>query len=97
MAQGIAAVAAGLMGYLLTLWLDERQLQEWGWRIPFAAGLLVLPIGLYIRLNLAETLSLIHIFPTARAEHRSPERSQDFMTDGPLERLPGKTSDKNDT
>ncbi|RQB77924.1 hypothetical protein IPC436_04340 [Pseudomonas aeruginosa] len=35
--------------------------------------------------------------PTARAEHRSPERSQDFMTDGPLERLPGKTSDKNDT
>ncbi|MFU1925544.1 MFS transporter, partial [Klebsiella pneumoniae] len=31
-AQGIAAVAAGLMGYLLTLWLDERQLQEWGWR-----------------------------------------------------------------
>ncbi|HHO8913822.1 TPA: MFS transporter, partial [Pseudomonas aeruginosa] len=56
-AQGIAAVAAGLMGYLLTLWLDERQLQEWGWRIPFAAGLLVLPIGLYIRLNLAETFS----------------------------------------
>ncbi|GAB7406840.1 hypothetical protein AO943_36460 [Pseudomonas aeruginosa] len=37
------------------------------------------------------------VFPTARAEHRSPERSQDFMTDGPLERLPGKTSDKNDT
>ncbi|MDF5938628.1 MFS transporter [Pseudomonas aeruginosa] len=33
-AQGIAAVAAGLMGYLLTLWLDERQPQEWGWRIP---------------------------------------------------------------
>ncbi|MBH3855188.1 MFS transporter [Pseudomonas aeruginosa] len=56
-AQGIAAVAAGLMGYLLTLWLDERQLQEWGWRIPFAAGLLVLPIGLYIRLNLAETFA----------------------------------------
>ncbi|KQC58288.1 hypothetical protein APG03_14700 [Pseudomonas aeruginosa] len=55
--QCFAEVDAGLMGYLLTLWLDERQLQEWGWRIPFAAGLLVLPIGLYIRLNLAETFS----------------------------------------
>ncbi|MGN5837056.1 MFS transporter, partial [Pseudomonas aeruginosa] len=42
---------------LLTLWLDERQLQECGWRIPFAAGLLLLPIGLYNRLNLAETFS----------------------------------------
>ncbi|MCO3000680.1 MFS transporter [Pseudomonas aeruginosa] len=57
LAWGGEAGPATTMGYLLTLWLDERQLQEWGWRIPFAAGLLVLPIGLYIRLNLAETFS----------------------------------------
>ncbi|HBP4600184.1 TPA: hypothetical protein L5666_006651 [Pseudomonas aeruginosa] len=37
------------------------------------------------------------VFPPARAEQRLPERSQDFMTGGLLERLPGKTSDKNDT
>ena len=56
-AQGIAAVAAGLMGYLLTLWLDERQLQEWGWRIPFVIGAITAVIALWLRRSLNETAS----------------------------------------
>ena len=48
---------AVLVVVILQQLLSEDELRAWGWRIPFAAGLLVLPIGLYIRLNLAETFA----------------------------------------
>jgi len=28
----------------------------WGWRVPFALGLVIVPVGLYIRRRLPETL-----------------------------------------
>ncbi|MCY7259942.1 citrate-proton symporter [Pseudomonas protegens] len=54
-AQGVAAMAAGTVGYTLTQVLSPEDLNTWGWRVPFVFGLLVLPIGIYIRRNLAET------------------------------------------
>ncbi|WP_404937213.1 citrate-proton symporter [Pseudomonas sp. JDS08PS003] len=54
-AQGVAAMAAGTVGYTLTQVLSPEDLNSWGWRVPFVFGLLVLPIGIYIRRNLAET------------------------------------------
>ncbi|MGC5702719.1 MFS transporter [Pseudomonas sp. NFXW11] len=54
-AQGVAAMAAGTVGYILTQLLSPEDLNTWGWRVPFVFGLLVLPIGIYIRRNLAET------------------------------------------
>lgn len=54
-AQGLAAVAAGLVGYGLSLVLTDQQMSEFGWRIPFVIGLVILPIGLYLRRNLHET------------------------------------------
>jgi MFS family permease len=54
--QGIATLTAGILGYTLTQTLGADSLDSWGWRVPFALGLLVLPIGLYIRRNLEETL-----------------------------------------
>ncbi|WP_325984910.1 citrate-proton symporter [Pseudomonas protegens] len=54
-AQGVAAMAAGTVGYTLTQVLSPEVLNSWGWRVPFVFGLLVLPIGIYIRRNLAET------------------------------------------
>lgn len=54
-AQGVAAMAAGLVGYTLTKVMSPEDLNSWGWRVPFVFGLLVLPIGIYIRRNLAET------------------------------------------
>jgi len=35
--------------------MSAADLQAWGWRIPFAFGLLIGPIGYYIRSNLEET------------------------------------------
>jgi len=54
--QGIAVLAAGVVGVALSSILDKEQLAAWGWRVPFALGLLIVPVGLYIRRRLPETL-----------------------------------------
>ncbi|MER5393609.1 MFS transporter, partial [Saccharopolyspora sp. NPDC002686] len=47
--QGLSTLVSAGMGVLLTTTLPPDQLQSWGWRIPFAVGLLVGPVGYYIR------------------------------------------------
>lgn len=44
---GSAALLSGL--------LDERQMAEWGWRLPFLLGSLLLPVALWLRLQVDET------------------------------------------
>lgn len=53
--QHVARVLSALFGVGLTTTLSTQQLHAWGWRIPFLFGLLVGPIGLYIRRKLNET------------------------------------------
>jgi len=36
--------------------LSPEQLADWGWRVAFALGLIIVPVGLYIRRRLPETL-----------------------------------------
>jgi MFS family permease len=55
--QGIAVLAAGVVGYALSTALEPQQLALWGWRVPFALGLAIVPVGLYIRRRLPETLA----------------------------------------
>jgi metabolite-proton symporter len=40
---------------LLTSSLNDAQLLEWGWRVPFLASALLVFVGLYVRLRLTET------------------------------------------
>jgi MFS family permease len=54
--QGIAVVAGGLMGVLVSWYLPHEDLVSWGWRIPFLVSLALIPIALYIRRALPETL-----------------------------------------
>ncbi len=54
-AQGLAGISAGVIGYTLTVLLSPEDLAAWGWRVPFAFGLLILPIAIYLRRNLRET------------------------------------------
>ncbi|AKJ68384.1 major facilitator transporter [Pandoraea thiooxydans] len=53
--QGLAAISASAIGALLNAWLSHDQIAAWGWRLPFALGLLVGPVGYYIRRHLDET------------------------------------------
>jgi MHS family proline/betaine transporter-like MFS transporter len=53
--QGIAAVLSSFFGVVLFSWLTTAQIESWGWRVPFLFGLLIGPIGLYIRKHVGET------------------------------------------
>jgi MFS transporter, MHS family, proline/betaine transporter len=53
--QGLAAVLASLFGVGLTTMLTAEQIAAWGWRLPYVFGLLIGPIGFYIRRHAAET------------------------------------------
>ena len=48
-------IALGLQLLLQHVFLTAAQLQEWGWRIPFAIGALLSLVALYLRMNLHET------------------------------------------
>lgn len=54
--QGASALAGAFCGVVLTQSLSTEALETWGWRVPFLLGLLIGPVGLYIRRNLKETL-----------------------------------------
>src|SRR4051812_5011028 len=53
--QGLSSVLAALFGVGLSAVLTADQIASWGWRIPFLFGLLIGPVGLYIRRNVEET------------------------------------------
>ncbi|MFT4216499.1 MAG: MFS transporter [Micropruina sp.] len=53
--QGASMFLASAFGFALNTWMTPEALTAWGWRIPFFVGLLVGPVGLYIRARLEET------------------------------------------
>jgi len=53
--QGFGVVIASLFGYFLTTNLDDQQMLDWGWRVPFFFGLILGPVGLYIRRTVDES------------------------------------------
>lgn len=55
--QGVAILFGGGVGVTLATVLDADELASWGWRAAFAVGLLIIPIGFYLRRSLPETLS----------------------------------------
>jgi MFS family permease len=55
--QGMSACFGGIVGVVLAKTLSPEELQAWGWRIPFFIGLLVLPVAIFIRTRLPETIA----------------------------------------
>ena len=53
--QALAALLGALAGAMVTRHLSAGELDAWGWRVPFLIGLLIGPVGLYIRRHLDET------------------------------------------
>ena len=53
--QALSIMLGALVGIVVTTGFTETQLHDWAWRIPFIAGLMIGPIGLYIRKHLHET------------------------------------------
>jgi len=54
--QGLATMVAGGIGMLMSATLTPAELLAWGWRVPFAVGLLLIPVAFYLRRAMPETL-----------------------------------------
>jgi MFS family permease len=54
--QQFAGIAGTGLGLALAGSLSEEQLYDWGWRVPFIIGILIGPVGFYIRRVLPETM-----------------------------------------
>lgn len=52
--QGLSNLLASSFGVALTAWMAPEDLVSWGWRIPFLFGVLIGPIGIYIRNHLED-------------------------------------------
>jgi MHS family proline/betaine transporter-like MFS transporter len=57
--QSIAALGGATAGMLVTQGLTPEQLDSWGWRLPFVIGLLIGPVGLWMRRHLDETEAFV--------------------------------------
>src|SRR6478736_5038583 len=53
--QQVAIVVAALIGYVLNKLLMPDQISDWGWRIPFFIGCMIVPAIFVIRRSLQET------------------------------------------
>lgn len=53
--QQVAVVFAGALGVALHAWLAPQQMDDWGWRIPFFIGCLIVPVIFLIRRSMEES------------------------------------------
>jgi MFS family permease len=54
--QGLAALAASGCGLLLSRLVPPADLAAWGWRVPFVLCLALIPVALFLRRAMPETL-----------------------------------------
>jgi MFS family permease len=54
--QDAANLLAALVGVALSSTLSPENLQNWGWRIAFLIGVIIVPFGMFMRHRLPETL-----------------------------------------
>jgi MHS family proline/betaine transporter-like MFS transporter len=76
-ALGQAAIASSqlitsLVVAGITLIFSEQQMVDWAWRIPFLLGVLLLPVGVYMRRNLEETPAFIEAQGKPKAVTKTP-------------------------
>lgn len=53
--QGGALLLCGIIATIVSTCLSKNQVNEWAWRIPFLVGLLIAPVGFYIRKHVPES------------------------------------------
>jgi MFS transporter, MHS family, proline/betaine transporter len=52
--QAAGVLLGAMVTMLVSLSMTQAQLEAWGWRVPFAFGLLIVPVGFYVRSKLKE-------------------------------------------
>src|SRR6266567_1063362 len=72
--QACALLLGSLFGAGLSGFLTPDQLESWGWRIPFLFGLLIGPVGFYIRSSIDESPAFLKDNAPARSPMRDTFR-----------------------
>lgn len=67
----LGTLSANLVFLLCNALLPTADMLAWGWRLPFLASVVLIGVGLYIRLNLAETPAFSQL-QAAREQVRVP-------------------------
>lgn len=65
-------ILGALVAFSVTALLSPEQMAAWGWRLPFAFGLLIAPIGIWLRRTLDETPAYVRYSNERQAELPSP-------------------------
>jgi MFS transporter, MHS family, proline/betaine transporter len=55
--QGLSSLLSSAFGVGLISWMTPAEMNSWGWRIPFLFGVLVGPVGIYIRNHLEDAIA----------------------------------------
>ncbi|MGV8920763.1 MAG: MFS transporter [Pseudomonas sp.] len=53
--QQVAIVVAAALGYALNQWMSAAMVADWGWRVPFLIGCMIVPFIFVLRRKLEET------------------------------------------
>jgi MFS transporter, MHS family, proline/betaine transporter len=72
--MGMSNILGALVAFAITALLPKHEIIRWGWRLPFFAGLAIVPLGVYLRRTLEETPAFRAEF-LANTAPRSPLRS----------------------
>ncbi|WP_144143994.1 MFS transporter [Paraburkholderia sp. BCC1884] len=64
--QAAALLLGALVSAAITRGLSPEALKSWGWRVPFLLGLIIGPIGFYIRRHLVDSEAFLLAQKTAR-------------------------------
>jgi MHS family proline/betaine transporter-like MFS transporter len=70
--QGLGVMLGAIVVGALTFSLTPEAMQSWGWRVPFVIGMLIAPVGMYIRRHLEESLH-VSAEDASRAAREQPE------------------------
>jgi MFS family permease len=75
LSQVVAMGVGALVGAILTRTLSDAGLQHYGWRIAIGLGAILLPVGLWLRRRLPETLHAAVAAPLAGRAGAPPPRA----------------------
>ncbi|MDI9932733.1 MFS transporter [Rhodococcus sp. IEGM 1354] len=74
--QGLATLMAASFAAGLTAVLSEASMVDWGWRVPFVFGLLVGPVGWFIRRHVDESPAIVAASDTPKSPVRDLFKNQ---------------------
>jgi MFS family permease len=66
---GLAMLTGALLSAFVTRSFTPDALDSWGWRVPFLFGLVIGPVGLYIRRHVDETQSFLEARRAAKEDN----------------------------